>query len=737
VPRQVAERVWSAGRAGGARRDFGRGFVGVAEPGMGAVAAPSDLDDTDVHFTYDWLGMVNPGGGGGFATNCLIAVQATDMALRTGEVHIASPTAPLTEQHLAGMQQQQLGLPDTETRIWSVPTVEAVREAMLAAGDGARGVVVVRGVGSELGHAFNVVRHTVGGKPAVTFLDGQRGGIARVPERMDSIQFVPLTPDIDTPAQAEPVHIENLARLVGVTSGPLADESSTTDQMTAHLVAALNDTANLALPKHPILGPDLFGLRQARPRPPLLQGVVQANVSTRELGALFDRLDMTGMPSSGTGQIWWGQPRRREWWSPDVRRDLVSAGVITPLGQVQEMPLAKHTIWLGGPLTRPEFLTNIAATAAVLRPHGFRTVLWTDVPRSAFAAVNETSAGGLQVPPELRDVAAMLVWARSNGVRLVNVDEVFHAEEPMLLNEFYRSELAKQTGRGYAAASDILRLEILRRFGGVYSDPDNHMHSVNGVRELFDEIGLAIQYTRYQPVIGVINSVLLAARNHPFISLYLSVINGRYNFSQDQILGPGIVNASPDSFNHPQMHVRRNSVMGRTGPGALFEAMMHSGYQRPHLLPHFSREVFTVESASSWTSTSPLAATRRTAPGDEVRVLQGVITTTFRDLAYRDGKAHATSYASVINSLPDPAAGWRAWAEFLLAFPSVRKKWKGITVAIRHPGPDLSLTESWVELPAEVYALLGIPDPGGTGFWRAGEYRIPTRLTVPGHTSAG
>src|SRR5260370_39187773 len=141
------------------------------------------------------------------------------------------------------------------------------------------------------------------------------------------------------------------------------------------------------------------------------------------------------------------------------------------------MPLVKHTIWLGGRRTQPGFLASIAETAALLGPEGWRTVLWTDVPRRAFDAVINAAAG--PVPAALGEVAEMLSRARASGVRLVNVDEVFHAGEPMRLNDYYRSEMAKQNGRGYAAASDILRLEILGRFGGLDSDADGRMPSVN------------------------------------------------------------------------------------------------------------------------------------------------------------------------------------------------------------------------------------------------------------------
>jgi hypothetical protein len=69
-------------------------------------------------------------------------------------------------------------------------------------------------------------------------------------------------------------------------------------------------------------------------------------------------------------------------------------------------------------------------------------VLWTDLPRSAFAEDGD---------PEARRFAD---WARRRGVILANVFEVFHADAPMMTHAQVVLEMAKQLPRGYAAASD-------------------------------------------------------------------------------------------------------------------------------------------------------------------------------------------------------------------------------------------------------------------------------------------
>ena len=134
-----------------------------------------------------------------------------------------------------------------------------------------------------------------------------------------------------------------------------------------------------------------------------------------------------------------------------------------------------YSIWLGGPVTAggkaKKFHAGLTAAAEQLGG-GLEFVLFTDVSRRMFAraAAEPVPQAG---PDPLAEVREMLTWARQNNIRLINVDEVFHADAPMVLNGPFRSALAKQDGPGYAEASDILRVEILLRFGGIYSDGDN------------------------------------------------------------------------------------------------------------------------------------------------------------------------------------------------------------------------------------------------------------------------
>ncbi|MGV9210275.1 toxin glutamine deamidase domain-containing protein [Micromonospora sp. RB23] len=178
---------------------------------MFAVEAPSDLSADAVADAYPFLRRVNPNlpedslvSGNPFTDNCVIATFATDLSLASGDAHQASgvdvPQVPtdrsgLPAIHLANWQTQQLGLPDGEYRAYSMGDLEAIRDVMRNAPDGSRGIVLVRGLNTPAAHSFNVVRDRHG----VNFLDGQRHGLARVPETLVAVAFLPLTHGIEVP----------------------------------------------------------------------------------------------------------------------------------------------------------------------------------------------------------------------------------------------------------------------------------------------------------------------------------------------------------------------------------------------------------------------------------------------------------------------------------------------------------------------------------------------------------
>jgi len=121
----------------------------------------------------EWLRAVNPlrDRGGEFATNCVLASIALDMALAEGEGFQAGAAELREVADIERFAGRPLAV---------VAGFAAVVEAVRAAGPGARGVVSFRSVADPHDHMVNVAADEAG---RVLFLDGQAGRLAELPAR--------------------------------------------------------------------------------------------------------------------------------------------------------------------------------------------------------------------------------------------------------------------------------------------------------------------------------------------------------------------------------------------------------------------------------------------------------------------------------------------------------------------------------------------------------------------------
>lgn len=115
-----------------------------------------------------------------------------------------------------------------------------------------------------------------------------------------------------------------------------------------------------------------------------------------------------------------------------------------------KIPSILHYIWLGKAPFPETSRANMAHFAKMMKDFGGSVFFWTD----------QTSP-----LPEFCE------WLKSNSIHLINVDSVFGKND--LMDHFfqYRCALAK-IPPNYGEASDLLRYEILDRFGGYYFDHD-------------------------------------------------------------------------------------------------------------------------------------------------------------------------------------------------------------------------------------------------------------------------
>jgi hypothetical protein len=386
-----------------------------------------------------------------------------------------------------------------------------------------------------------------------------------------------------------------------------------------------------------------------------------------------------------------------------------------------EMPKIVHTIWLGSPVTADRAATraiqaNVANWRNVLGDD-WQIVVWTNVPRIDFERARRPGADSDDI--WLRGIRDMLRWAHTNHLLLIAVDEVFHDKFPLgdlALDEYFRMEVAKRHGRGYAAASDILRLVILQEFGGVYSDGDNTLTTTDGLFELFNQKGFAVRgrpSSKIPEAFTFLNSAILAGVGHPFIRLYLRHISDNYDEPQPSLMTnevPDSLFSSLETLRGGQPHMR-HSVVFRTGPNVLTGVAKDSGYFRiahPWIAQVFPQLVQVEDGAgNSWMPNNETQATAAGASGGVLGVLQGLIAALVRDVVFnRPNELCLTAIEPTVSGLPDPPAAWRAILLYLHSNSRLKPlvEWVIDRRLILDPTGEPQV--EYVDLPADMVELL-------------------------------
>ncbi|MFD0630432.1 hypothetical protein ACFQ9X_00940 [Catenulispora yoronensis] len=217
-------------------------------------------------------------------------------------------------------------------------------------------------------------------------------------------------------------------------------------------------------------------------------------------------------------------------------------------------PPLLHSIWLGGPLyddqgPRREFMEVMAEN---VRTTGLTGVLWTDVPRHEIDQLGSLPPDAVLTPRQAR-VKEMLDWAGQHRIRLAGVDEVFAGTDRADLHHQIATERARTTGSGYAGASDLLRMDILHRFGGAYTDGDNRASA-----ELTALMAALSHDTEHQHFAistmngrTVNNSAFIAPPRNPIVREYREDLRTRYTVPVRRLLAENEVRASPRGSMNP------------------------------------------------------------------------------------------------------------------------------------------------------------------------------------------
>jgi hypothetical protein len=408
-----------------------------------------------------------------------------------------------------------------------------------------------------------------------------------------------------------------------------------------------------------LLGPDLFGVR----------------VPPEPLGNLSKLKSRNLKPELVEDYLWElnlsGAARRR---SGSSR---VSSLVRYPK---LAMPRVMHFIWLGSVLAgdgaQGIFRRNLENVAklrdAEQNPKGVTLVLWTDLKRE------DTT-----VSPRETRLVDFLSWAQKYDIVVVSVDEVFHSREPMeFVDQFYRLEISRGLPWTYAAASDMLRVVIVYRFGGAYSDGDNRwLHFPNFAWIAAQKsIGLPIKWGE-DPRISS-NHVIVAAANHPFLLEWLKRLRDNYGLRNEDLPRELYALSSPENYLLQKSAKHRYSTYSRVGPG-LVSRLSLAG-----VVPVYG---VTMGIGHTWLARKIKSVDEGEIPG----ILRKIVCNLVRDV-YNRGDLNLVGVVDLVRRLPDWSETWTGVLAFIASQPELVKNIRYITnagVSFRYPIERIVLPE--------------------------------------------
>ncbi|WP_228564004.1 DUF4347 domain-containing protein [Catenulispora rubra] len=401
-------------------------------------------------------------------------------------------------------------------------------------------------------------------------------------------------------------------------------------------------------------GPDVLGIRTVPNKPTFLAGLHLDDLPTANQSRFFDAVDLA-RPDG-----------------PPHDLDTLFSGSGTP-HDPPRIPKILHSIWLGGPLhadggDRENFMKTMGSNAD---KSGFTAVLWTDVPRSEIDSLHALDENAPRTPRQ-EQIQQMLDWAGTHRVKLANLDEVFAGRDRAELHAEIATERARTTGSGYAGASDLLRLDILHRFGGVYTDGDNRATEKLGER--VEEIEADTEHQQFgisKLGASINNSAFVAPPGNRIVHDYRASLKQRYaktlvdtlteNAARGKAEHIPIARPDQEASRFTSRDVR-TEVIARTGPTFWhFDALARSAGAPEDWMGArqwfrtITKEHLEAGSESSWLSdTAPKPATGHTPERAPVHMepeqtVKAAVAILHREAANREGVLHLPSVMDIVD----------------------------------------------------------------------------------------
>lgn len=328
------------------------------------------------------------------------------------------------------------------------------------------------------------------------------------------------------------------------------------------MVKHLSESAQIK--RHDRFGPDPFGLRI--PQSP--------HITETDFTTLLNKHDKSGLPV---------EPQNDD----QNRKDLI--------------PNRMHFIYIVNPLTdasRKETMVQFKRNNP-----DYATTLWTDLKAYSPEQLNE-----------------LLEWAKTNSLHVLDVNEIMTGRMGELEGIYHLEHDLKHVG----VASDLLRIQILKAFRGIYSDPD--VVNIEALGEVVEENGCLFNYgyhinmssDNHHPLVAIRdnkairnqfitnNDILMAnAQTHQLIDFENKQIS-HLSSPLQPFLGERIILEKenlPYSIDLPTRTFNMIFAIYCTGPGILQEIKEDHSYQLP--TPSvFNKFIFGCE--LSWNKDRPI-----------------------------------------------------------------------------------------------------------------------------------
>ncbi len=228
----------------------------------------------------------------------------------------------------------------------------------------------------------------------------------------------------------------------------------------------------------------------------------------------------------------------------------------------QGIPRIQHSIWVGQPLNGDSEKKKAFMAQLVKNKNenpGWNVVLWTDQPRERFHKV-----------PLDPDIVEMQKWAKDNGIKLASIDEIYGNKDNEMQLQFERRMEQNKSGTGRAAASDIIRLEVLHRFGGLYVDGDkpfkvpldNVLEQAAGAKIKIKGVGPEKSgFASAQDLAGPQNCSICSAKGSEVTKAMLDKVQEEYG--KDRL---HLTSGATGMPLHDVWRAQRSEVIARSGP---------------------------------------------------------------------------------------------------------------------------------------------------------------------------